>query len=155
METERVLGVALESPVHWVRIVCPKPESSGKDPALPGSGSPLLLTFSRTRLPEGNLFCEFVASPAPELEPWFESSPWGPGAKVEVERHAALVSLVGEGVVSSGDILRRAEDALRRAGLPLWASHTGSLSHSLLVPEDSGEAAARALHAEFVRERSA
>jgi aspartokinase len=93
---------------------------------------------------------EFVVSPGPEAEPWFEASPWGPKARIEVDRHAALVSLVGEGVVSEGDILRRAESSLSAAGIPALGVHTGTLSVSLLVPENRGEEASRILHRSLV-----
>jgi aspartokinase len=152
METDRILAVALESPVHWVRVTLPaggptvRTHEPDPAPDLPDAGSPLLLHLSHVRLPDGSSFFELVASAGPEVEPWLEPTRWGRGASVVVERHAALVSLVGEAVLSRGSWLRRAAESMKRAGIPVWGMHTGTLSLSLLLSEADGEEAARVLH---------
>jgi aspartate kinase len=150
MESSRILAVALESPVHWVRVTRPAGPGPDESPGLPSGSSPLFLIFQRSTLPGGACFVQFVAAPDSTLEPWLETSRWGAGAAVEVERHAALVSLVGEEVLSDAETLRRADDLLRKKGVPVWGSATGTLSLSLLVPEDRGEEACRVLHEELI-----
>lgn len=165
METNRVMAVALESPVHWVRVELAaesgesvstsSPESAGLarptgHPFLPDTGSPLFLHYSRTFLPSGSHLVQFVIAPGEETEPVIETAPWGAGSVVTIERHAALVSLVGEGVLSDAEHLRRAGQSLIDAGVPVWASFSGTLSLSFIVPEEQGEAATRALHRDLI-----
>ncbi len=160
METDRILGIAVESPVHWIRIALPAPrpdpadQSAAADSLAPPEGSPSLLCFRRTQLPDGSSLVEFIALPGPECQPWLEAARWGPQARIHVERGAALVSLVGEGVVADGGVMRRALGSLERAAIPSWAIHTGTLSVSFVVPEGRGEQAARALHADLVERDS-
>jgi aspartokinase len=148
METDRILAVALESPVHWVRVAVPAGGSAA--PSLPEAGSPLLLHLSHVRLPDDSSVFELVACADPEVEAWLEPARWGSGASVTVERHAALVSLAGEGVLSRGSWLRRGAACMKRAEIPVWGIHTGTLSLSFLVPEAKGEDAARVLHHDCV-----
>jgi len=157
METARVLAVALESPVHWIRAVLPAttPHPGGiptEAAAFPRQGSPLLLLCSRTRLPDGRRLVDVAASPDPELEPWLDASGWGPGTLLEVEREAACVSIVGEGVLAEGAMLRRVESVLADAGIEILAAQTGILSLSCLVRADQGDAASRALHHALITE---
>jgi aspartate kinase len=167
MESDRVLGVALGSPVRWVRVTippqapaAPSVESSpapvsdtrslSPTAAPPADGSPLFLFFSRTRLPDGSALVQFAAAEDEDVQAWLDPARWGAGAVVVVEAQAALVSLVGEGVLASGDVLRRAESTLSMAGVAVWGLQTGTLSVSMLVPSDQGETATRLLHREMV-----
>jgi aspartate kinase len=152
MESDRVLGVALESPVRWVRVSVP---AAAAIPAaarlpLPPEGAPLFLFFERTLLPAGDALVQFAAAEDVDLEGWLDPTRWGAGARVEVEPQAAVVSLVGEGVLASGDLLRRAESILAGAGMPTWGLHTGTLSLSILTDAAHAEEATRLLHREFV-----
>lgn len=157
MESNRILGVAVESPVHWVRVTIPPGAADPRrvaepaaPPSCPAEGSPLLLHLARALLPDGSSLAEFVAVADPELEPWCDATLWGAGASATVERHAALVSLVGEGVLSQGELMRRASEALRRSQVSVWGLFTGTLSISFLVPEAAAEEAARILHHDLI-----
>lgn len=145
MEGERILGVGVESPVTWVRVICPE----GPAP-LPATGKTPLLCYQRSRLPDGRVSVEWVALPDPTLERWLEPGSWPAGAILSIERNAALVSLVGEGVLVEGAILARAEAALAEAGVPLLGTYGASLAISLLLPAEQADAAARRLHREFI-----
>lgn len=145
MESDRVLGVALESPARWVRVTVPAGTSG-----LPTEGAPLFLYFTRTLLPGGDTLVQFAAAEDANLEGWLDPTRWGAGARVEVEPRAAVISLVGEGVLASGEMLRRAESILAAEGIPTWGIHTGTLSLSILLAEAHAEAATRLLHRELV-----
>jgi aspartokinase len=175
MESDRVLGVALESPVRWVRVAIPagtpdrqsaSPADGGTPaslsassspptlprtpPSLPAGGTPIFLFFARTLLPEGDTLVQFAVTEDADLDGWLDPTRWGVGARVEVEPRAAVISLVGEGVLACGEMLRRAESLLATEGIPTWGLHTGTLSLSILLAEAHAEAAARLLHRELV-----
>jgi aspartokinase len=66
---------------------------------------------------------------------------------------AALVSVVGEGLMTDAPQLTALADCLERAGIATWGLFAATLSVSALVPEAAGEPAARALHDRFVARR--
>ena len=150
MESDRILGVALESPVRWVRVSVPAETPAGQSALLPSEGTPLFLFFARTMLPGGDTLVQFAATEDADLDGWLDPNRWGAGASVEVEPQAAVISLVGEGVLACGDMLRRAESILATEGIPTWGLHTGTLSLSILLAETHAEAATRLLHRELV-----
>lgn len=181
MESDRILGVALESPVRWVRVTVPTqtpddqtapladertpaplpapappptplpaPALDRTPPSLPSEGTPLFLFFARTLLPGGDTLVQFAATEDADLDGWLDPTRWGVGARVEVEPRAAVISLVGEGVLACGETLRHAESILATEGIPTWGMHTGTLSLSILLAETHAEAATRLLHRELV-----
>jgi aspartate kinase len=174
MESDRILGVALESPVRWVRVTVPAgrplreatPPTDGDSAApvpapaspahgraphpLPSHGAPLFLFFARTLLPGGDSLVQFAVTDDSDTDGWLDAARWGAGASVEVEPRAAVISLVGEGVLASGEMLRRAESLLAAEGIPTWGLHTGTLSLSILLAAAQAEAATRLLHRELV-----
>lgn len=175
MESDRVLGVALESPVRWVRVTMPAGTTAGQaapkadgatrtpgpapvpspaphqtPPSLPSGGTPLFLLFTRTLLPGGDTIVQFAVAEDADLDGWLDPALWGAAARLEVEPRAAIISLVGEGVMASAEMLRRAESLLATEGIPTWGLHTGTLSLSILLAETHAEAATRLLHREFV-----
>jgi aspartate kinase len=149
MESDRVLGVALESPVRWVRVTIPAGRS-GLPADLPPEGTPLFLFFTRTSLPGGDTLVQFAAAEDSDLEGWLDPVCWGAGARLEIEPRAAVISLVGEGVLSCGDVLRRTESVLAAERIPTWGIHTGTLSVSILLAEAQAENATRLLHRALV-----
>ncbi len=150
MEGDKILGVALESPVIWVRVIAP-PLTRVE---LPAESALPFLTFRRTRLPDDSIFIEWTALPDAGGEAWLSPSSWPAGTTFAVDRAVALVSIVGEAVLADADLLRQVESLLASAGTPLLASHTGSLSLSLLVPVAVGDTVTRLLHRSLI-ERSA
>ncbi len=148
MESERILGVALESPVTWVRVRIPAGAAPG--PATEPEAPPRFLFFSRLQLPDGSSWVEFASTGDTDTGAWARTEHWGRGSEVSVETDAALISLVGEGILAQGDIVRRSETALHGGGIPVWGVHTGTLSLSILAPAAQGEDAVRRLHAEFL-----
>jgi hypothetical protein len=158
MESDRVLAVALESPVHLVRVLVPAsaaPPGGHGDPHDPCAPAPPdeaegLLAYASAQLPDGDHLVQCIALPDGAGETWLAPEAWGPGARVEVDRRSALVSLVGEGAVTGGTLIREARACLEAESIPIRAVHTSSLSVSLVVPEGSGEAATRALHRRFL-----
>ena len=150
MESDRILGVALESPVRWVRVTVPAETPDGRTAPLPSGGTPLFLFFARTLLPGGDTLVQFAVTEDADLDGWLDPNRWGVGASVEVEPQAAVISLVGEGVLACGDMLRRAESILATEDIPIWGLHTGTLSLSILLAERHAEAATRLLHQELV-----
>jgi len=161
MESDHILGVALESPVRWVRVTVPSGAPDGQTrpltdehtpapPSLPSGGAPFFLFFARTLLPAGDTLVQFAAADDADLDAWLDPTRWGAGARVKVEPRAAVISLVGEGVMACGEMLRRAESILATEGIPTWGLHTGTLSLSILLAETQAEAATRLLHRELV-----
>ena len=150
MEGDKILGVALESPVTWARVIAP-PLARVE---LPAESALPFLTFRRTRLPDDSTFIEWTALPDAGGEAWLSPSSWPVGTTFAVDRAVALVSIVGEAVLADADLLRQVEGLLASAGTSLLASHTGSLSLSLLVPVADGDAVTRLLHRSLI-ERSA
>jgi aspartate kinase len=161
MESDHILGVALESPVRWVRVTVPAGAPNGQTrplteehtsapPSLPSGGTPLFLFFARTLLPGGDTLVQFAAAEDADLDGWLDPTRWGLGTRVEVEPRAAVISLVGEGVLACGEMLRRAESILATEDIPTWGLHTGTLSLSILLAETHAEAATRLLHRELV-----
>ncbi len=170
MESDRVLGVAVESPVRWVRITVPAGPSAPPAPtrgdgsvaapaggrprrtSLPSTGAPLFLIFSRTLLAGGDTCVQFAVPGDADPDDWLDPARWGAGSHVEIEPRAAVVSLVGEGVLADGAVLRRAESLLAQHDIPVWGLHTGTLSLSIVLAEAHAEAATRLLHRGFVEE---
>lgn len=148
MESERILGVALESPVTWVRVRIPAGAVPG--PVGEPGAVPRFLFFSRLQLPDGASWVEFASAGDTDPGDWTQAVRWGAGSEISVEASAGLISLVGEGILAQGDIVRRSETALTAGGIPVWGVHTGTLSLSILVPAAQGEEAVRRLHAEFL-----
>lgn len=149
MEEDRFLAVALESPVRWVR----RTSAGGAPTATPAAG--------RARLAAPSFF--YVFSERPDggwLEEWVEP-PDGETAvdggtafdargdiRTEV-RTIALVSLVGEGLVTQRETILAVRACLEAAGIPVLALHASSLSISMATAEEDGERASRALHTRF------
>jgi aspartate kinase len=161
MESERILGVALESPVTWGRVTRPahRGPHGAAPPGAPGDagagGEPSVLWYSQTELPGGSELVQWIVLPEPTADAWNEAGRWGPEARVQVEREGALVSLVGEGILADGALLARARRSLDDAGIEVWASFAASLALSFLVPEAAGEEATRRLHQDLVESRPA
>ena len=142
MESDRLLGVAVESPVHWVRVRIPSPAAR----SLPASGAPLFLTYAESTLEDGARLVQFAAPAEADLGAWIDAASWGEGARVEADSRAALVSLVGEGILSAGDRVRQVASLLDEAGIAWRGIHTGTLALSVVVAEEKAEDAARVLH---------
>jgi len=123
---------------------------SGTAGSLPPDANPHFLCFSAYLLPNGTRVTQFASADDGDLEAWLDPARWGPAARIDTEVHAALLSLVGEGVVAAGGILRRVLDCLQSAGIEVWGVHTGTLSLSFVLPESQGEEAMRRLHREFI-----
>lgn len=151
MESDRVLGVAVESPVQWVRVR----NAAAAAPAVPGSGTPLFLAYSETTLDDGLRIVQFAAPADADLGAWLDPATWGPGAHLEADPGAAMVSLVGEGILSAGDRIREVANILREAGMVWRGLHAGSLSLSVIVAADRAEETARILHRRLVEESPA
>jgi len=148
MESERILGVALESPVTWVRVRIPA--GTAPPPGAEPQAPPRFLFFSRLQLPDGSSWVEFASAGDTDTGTWTQAAHWGTGSEISVQSDAALISLVGEGILSQGDIVSRSESAMQAGGIPVWGVHTGTLSLSILAPATQGEDAVRRLHAEFL-----
>ncbi len=149
MEEDRFLAVALESPVRWVR-------RTGA-----GGASGATSAVSRARVAAPSFF--YVFSERPEggwLEEWVEppdgdtavdgGMALNAGNDIRTEiRTVALVSLVGEGLVTQRETILAVRGCLEAAGIPVLALHASSLSISMVTAEEDGERASRALHARF------
>lgn len=161
MESDRILGVALESPVTWVRALLPAGHESqplpGSQPnprelrddesdAAPGA----CLLLARTTLPGGSTWLHWVARPSEEERAWMGMGAWPRGTELHVEEHGALISLIGECAWLGPEVLARAEASLREAGIDVWTSQTSAHALSLLVEETRGEEATRLLHRVFI-----
>lgn len=152
MESDRVLAVALESPVCWARVLVPaSAPASPPGPGEPRRDAPLsCLLFSRTRLPGGDTLIQWVGPKDGVPETWLDSASWGDAAKLYLEKEAALLTLVGGTSTPGPEVARIAEARLEREGIPIWWTQTGSLALSLLVPAAEGERGSRILHRELV-----
>jgi aspartate kinase len=73
-----------------------------------------------------------------------------PSLDAEIERDLGSVSVVGAGLLTRPGVLADALAALAKKGLPVRATHTGSLSLTFLVPRAHVDACVRALHAELL-----
>lgn len=151
MESNRIVGVALESPVAWVRVLvgpseraaCPFPapgSESGNNPAPP------CLLFARQVLPNGTTLFQWVSPHGADLDEWLAPSCWGNTASVTLESHAALVTVVGEAATPGTSVTARVESTLTAAAIPIWGLQTGAHSVSALVPERDADRACRLLH---------
>lgn len=149
MEQERVLAVAQESPVTWLRIWREGPPET-PPPADSGRREVSVLLASSVSLPGGSTLEQWIAAPEELPEGWLTPDAWGAGARVEIEREVALVSLVGDGTMVAADLIGRARACLEQARIPVLLLHSGSLSLSFLVPEARSKDATKALHAELI-----
>ncbi|MEZ4649186.1 MAG: aspartate kinase [Candidatus Eisenbacteria bacterium] len=141
MESDRIVAVALESPVHWLRAVQPK---DAPPPALRSQGT-CLVSFSE-RTEDGTRRWHWVLPEGASPEEWNDQESWGAGASLHLERNLALVTLIGDGAHLGSTRLFEAESTLSAAGIPTLLSQTGAHALSFLVPEDRGEEASRLLH---------
>lgn len=151
MEGERILGVALESPVIWARLVTP-PMSRA---SLPESGHVNFLTFERSELPNGATYLQWVTLPDAAGEEWLVPAQWPMGTEIVIDRDVALVSVIGEAVLAEADLLRRVETLLARESIAVRGTHTASLALSVLVPIAQADAALRLLHRELIEAQGA
>lgn len=148
METDRVLAVALESPVRWIQVLL---RPSDREQVRPGpTEAPHFLNYHQSTLPDGSMLLQWIALPESDASPWNTHESWDPTARITIRRDLAVVSLIGEGVLTEASILSAAESTLRSVHIPIEGLFSGSLSLSYLVPVEHGDAAARALHRAFV-----
>ncbi|MCA9757623.1 MAG: aspartate kinase [Candidatus Eisenbacteria bacterium] len=147
MESDRIVAVALESPVHWLRAAQPKDASP---PRVRSQGT-CLLSFSE-RTEDGTRRWHWVLPAGASPEEWNDQESWGSGATLHLERNLALVTLVGDGAHLGAMHLFEAEATLSAAGIPTVLSQTGAHALSFLVPEEKGEDASRLLHQRFLED---
>ena len=149
MESDRIVAVALESPVHWLHVEQP-PDAV---PSFLPVGGTCLLSFSERTSGRARRWHWVLPSGSP-LDEWTDSGRWGTGASLHVQRSLALVTLVGDGAYLGAKTLFEAESALLDAAIPTHLSQTGAHALSLLVAESDGEAASRVLHRTFLEDAS-
>ena len=147
MESDRIVAVALESPVHWLRVEQP---GDVTPPSFPMEGT-CLLSFSE-RVGDGVRRWHWVLPAGAAHEDWSDADRWGAGSSVHVQRNLALVTLIGDGAYLGAKTLFEAESALREAKIATLLSQTGAHALSFVVPEVSGEEASRILHRAFIEE---
>ncbi|MEZ4653570.1 MAG: aspartate kinase [Candidatus Eisenbacteria bacterium] len=157
MESNRILGIALESPVYWVRVTVP----AGEPCRLPfanaakGSGAPAprSLLFSHQGMPNEDRILHWVCPSEVAIEDWIAPGQWSPHARVQLERDAALVTVVGEAAAPEPELASRIETILEEAKIPLWGLQSGAHSLSALTTASEGERAARVLHDSLIGKR--
>jgi aspartate kinase len=150
METNRVVGVAVESPVHWLRVTLAAGEPSRLPFAKPDetAGDPpaRALLFARHGAPGREQQIDWVCPGDDAIEELMPPARWGRSATVELERKAALVTVVGEGAQPEAYLATLVDSILAEAGIAVWALHSGAHSLSALIPSAESERAARLLH---------
>lgn len=147
MESDRIVAVALESPVHWLRV---EQNRDTAPPSLPMEGT-CLLSFSE-RSSEGSRRWHWVLPAGSPLDEWTDSGRWGATATLQVGRDLALVTVIGDGAYLGAKTLFEMETALRSEGIQTHLSQTGAHALSFLIDGASGEAATRYLHRKFVED---
>jgi aspartate kinase len=149
MESDRIVAIALESPVTWLQVEQP---ADVVPPSMSVEGT-CLLSFSE-RHADGGRRWHWVLPAGAGLDEWTDRNLWGSETTVRTDRNLALVTLVGDGAHLGARTLFEAESTLGTAGIPVCLSQTGAHALSLLVPEPSGEEASRILHRRFLEEPS-
>ena len=147
MESNRIVGIALESPVSWVRVTIPAHEPCTLPfPAALTDSTPRSLLFVRHGVQSEERVVHWVCPHDASIEEWISPARWSPNANVRLERSAALITIVGESAWVNGDVTAQAESALELAGIPIWSIQSGAHSLSILIPGAEGERASRLLH---------
>lgn len=147
MESNRIVGIALESPVSWVRVTIPPNEPCTLPfPAALTESTPRSLLFVRHGVLSEERIVHWVCPHDASIEEWISPTRWSPHAQVLLERSAALITVVGESASVNGEVTARAESALESAGIPIWSIQSGAHSLSILIPGAEGEHASRLLH---------
>ncbi|MDM7914675.1 MAG: hypothetical protein QUU85_05330, partial [Candidatus Eisenbacteria bacterium] len=153
LETDRIVSVALEP-----RCVAIEVEGDGDASTLLGvleADPAAIWTWVETHpLAPGKVLVRGVApAPGPNEEALRERC--RPHRAIcRVCRDVAVVSLVGEGILSRPALLAEAWKRLSEAGVEVRAARSASLSLSYLVAESQAGDAVRCLHAAFLEEPS-
>lgn len=145
MESDRIVAVALESPVLWLRLE----RMEGGVPLGPHPGGNCLLSFSE-RGDGGGRRWNWILPADSAVEAWSDPLLWEGPTSAQVRRDLALVTLIGDGAQLGADPLFAAERALSAIGIETYLTQTGAHALSLLVPAERGEEASRQLHRIFV-----
>ena len=150
MESARLLALALESSVVWIRTEWPE----GSIPQLPADWSrgPCLL-HHQTQTRDGKIRAEWVLPDAGAgVDPpvFAGDAERGRPSLVEIDRDHALVSLVGDAANLGTDLSVEAAAVLNGNSLVYRSMQTGAHALSILVPTENAEEACRLLHAEFL-----
>ncbi len=149
METNRILAIALESPVCRIRVTLPDAGSTSvADRVNAPDGTSLL--FYGARNEAGERECCWILPTSAPIDTWLDPANWPEGSLPRVDRDLALVSLIGEGAHLQVETILRAEELLHEAGVKVESSQTGAHSLSFLIDEASGETASRLLHDHFI-----
>jgi aspartate kinase len=96
---------------------------------------------------EGSVVLPMLNVPSPEAAELLVRKELG---DARIERDLATVSVVGDGLAGSGEILAKFVEALSLAGVRNHALHAGPLRITALVDRSKVDDAQRALHAVFV-----
>lgn len=151
MESNRIVGIALESPVSWVRVTIPADEPCTLPfPTLLSSSTPRSLLFVRHGVQSEERVVHWVCPHDASMEEWISPARWSPNANVRLERSAALITVVGETASVDGNVTAQAESALQEAGIAVWSIQSGAHSLSILIPSADGERATRLLHDQLI-----
>jgi aspartate kinase len=151
MESDRILSVALEprcvaveikgrsSPAELLKLL------ESDDPGCPW-------TWIKTHRQDGETLIHAVRPETEAEQKKSGSQANSAGAQVEVVRNLAIVSLVGEALLTRPEIHGESLEILDKAGIAVSATHSTGLSLSLLVSSSAAVQAVKLLHSRFVEE---